>query len=87
MDKRPLMKKVKTPEEACVFLRMCVREIGEGFHPDILGADYENRKSKRTFTSAQAWKFDTNMRKVFDFIKDPCKVALDLYNVQYGRKD
>ncbi len=87
MDKRPLMKKVKTVAEAHEFLRVCVREIGEGFHPDTPGAGYENWKGKRTFTKEQAKTFDTNMDVVFEVLNDPYEEALEYYNVQYGRKN
>ena len=87
MDKRPMMKKVTNALEAQKFLKACIQEIGEGFHSDTLGTDYENWKGKRTFTKEQAKVFDTNMHKVFKFIEDPYEIALVMYNHIYGRED
>lgn len=87
MHKGPLMIKVKTKTEAERFLRQCVIQIGEGFHPDTNGEDYENWKKKKTFTKEQAKKYDYNIRKVFELLTDPYDMALNMYNAQYGRKD
>ena len=58
------------------FIRLCVQEIGPGFHPDTPASDYiVIETGQALFDDSASGKLETLLERAFDFC-DPYPVAL-----------
>lgn len=77
---------VDGPESAKQTLRIIVKYLGTGFHPDTCGMDYVTNEGKPTFEKFEAEIFDLNMLKIIEHLDDVYSEAIELWH-EFGMID
>jgi len=77
---------VDCPNSAKQALRIIVKYLGTGFHPDTPAMDYVNNEGRPTFEKFEAEILDLNMLNIFKHMDDVYAEAIELWH-EFGMID
>lgn len=74
----PKLPPESSAKDAVIWIRSITKWLGPGFHPDTPGDDYIRDHWSRTFTDAQAARYDQDMTHCFELLADEDRNPYDV---------